>query len=75
MNAEDMLKKMGYKKDKEPRFTSLISYTKYCNDGCCRINDLIFYINGVSCDETFITFKLLQAINKQIEELGRLDNE
>lgn len=70
MKAKEMFEKLGYIKDKEPRFTSVVSYTKYCKDGCCRIDDLIFYENGISIDESFISFKLLQAINKQIEELG-----
>lgn len=70
MNAEIMLKKLNYVKDKEPRFNSIISYTKYCIDGCCRLNDLVFYENCVEIDESYITYELLQAINKQIEELG-----
>lgn len=73
MSAEDMLKKLGYTKDKESRFTSIVSYIKYCKDGCCRINDLIFYENGFSCDECFINYNLLKAVNKQIEELGWYD--
>lgn len=70
MEAKDMLEKLGYLRDKEPRFNSLISYTKYCKDGCCRLNDLIFYENGISCDECFIKYELLQAINQQMKEIG-----
>ncbi len=73
MNAKEMLEKIGYIEDKEVRFGALVSYTKYCKDGCCRLNDLIFYKNGFDTDETFISLKLLQAINKQVEELGWLD--
>ena len=69
MSAKEMFEELGNIKDEKPRFGSEISYTKYCNDGCCRLNDLMFYLNGISCDEYFITYKLLQAINKQIEEL------
>ncbi|MCI9585239.1 MAG: hypothetical protein HFH45_01215 [Bacilli bacterium] len=73
MTAKEMLKELGYIQDKEPRFNSIISYTQYCSDGCCRINDLVFYKNGFECDECFITLELFKAINKQVEELGWLD--
>ena len=63
-----MLYKLGYIEDEKPRF-SLKSYTKYCKDGCCRLNDLLFYQNGFDIDECFISYELLQAINKQVEEL------
>lgn len=70
LSAKAELEKLGYIQDKEPRFKSKVSYTKYCEDGCCIVNELVFYENGVTCDDCFITFALLQAINKQIEELG-----
>lgn len=71
MNAKEMFKKLRYELDEEPRFDSVVSYTKYCYDGCCRINDLIFYKNKVvGIEEEYLTYELLQAINKQIEELG-----
>lgn len=75
MKAEKMLKKLDYLKDKETHYGALISYTKYCIDGCCIYNELIFYKNGFSTDETFISLDLLNAINKQIEELGWLDEQ
>lgn len=71
--AKEMFEELGYIKDENPRFGSEISYVKYCKDGCCRINDLIFYKNGFDCDDCLITYKLLQAINKQVEELGWLN--
>ena len=69
MSAKEMLYKLGYIEDEEPKFSSLKSYTKYCKDGCCRLNDLSFYQNGFDIDECFISYELLQAINKQVEEL------
>ena len=75
MSAKEMFEKLGYLKDKEPRFEALISYTKYCVDGCCRLNDLVFYQQGFNTDETFISLELLQAINKQVEELGWLNEK
>lgn len=73
MSAKEMFEELGYIQDKEPRFNSIVSYTKYCVDGCCRLDDLIFYKDSISCEECFITLRLLQAINKQAEELGWLD--
>ena len=70
MTAKEMFEQLGYMQDKEPRFGSIISYTKYCKDGCCRLDDLVFFKNGISIEESFITHELLQAINKQVEELG-----
>ena len=70
MSAKEMFEELGYKLDKEPRFGSLISYTKYCHDGCCRIYDLVFYKNNIDFQEDYLTKEMLQAINKQIEELG-----
>ena len=75
MSAKEMLYKLRYIEDKEPRFSSLKSYTKYCKDGCCRLNDLSFYQNGFDIDECFISYDLLQAINKQAEELWGGNNE
>ena len=70
MTAKEMFEKLGYELDDKPRFGSTISYTKYCKDGCCRLNDLVFYSSkNIMCEETYITMELLQAINKQVEEL------
>ena len=44
-SAKEMFEKLGYKLDKETRFGATVSYTKYCNDGCCRLYDLCFYNN------------------------------
>lgn len=74
MSAKEMLEKLGYIEDKEPKFGALVSYTKYCKDGCCRLNDLTFYKNGFDTDETFISLDLLNAINKQIEEVKDVKN-
>ncbi len=71
MNAKDMFKKLGYIQDKEPIYTSIVSFTKYCEDGCCKRNELAFYQNGIDCDECFISYELLQAINQQVKELKR----
>ena len=73
MSAEEMLKKLRYDKDEEPRFNSIISYTHHCIDGCCRLNDLVFYANCVEVNESYITYELLQAINTQIKELIEQD--
>lgn len=71
LTAKEMLEKLGYIQDKEPRFSSIISYTKYCNDGCCRIYDLAFYKNRhTEISEEYLSLELLQAINKQVEDLG-----
>ena len=72
-SAREMFEELGYLKDKEPRFGALVSYTKYCVDGCCRLNDLVFCQNSFSTDETFISLGLLKAINQQCKELGWLD--
>ena len=69
MNKDITLEDLGYIKDKEPKFTSIESYTKYCEDGCCRKNDLLFYQNGFDCDECFISYELLQAIYNKYKEL------
>jgi hypothetical protein len=70
-NAKEMFEKLDYIMDSEPRFGSLVSYTKYCKDGCCRLYDLIFYKNGnISFEEDCLTCQLIQAISKQIEELN-----
>ena len=73
MEAKEMFEALGYELDKETRFGALVSYTHYCVDGCCRINDLLFYENGIDCEETFITLDFLKAINQQCKELGWLD--
>lgn len=73
MSAKEMFGELGYIQDKEPRFSSLVSYTKYCENGCCRINDLVFYKEGIETDDVYITYKLLKAINKQAEELDQLE--
>lgn len=73
MTAKEMFEALGYILDKETRFGALVSYTKYCIDGCCRINDLVFYENGIHCDEIFITLEFIKAINQQCKELGWLD--
>lgn len=70
MTAKEMFEELRYKIDKEPRFGSIISYTKYCNDGCCRLFDLVFYKETIDFQEDYISRKLLKAINKQVEELG-----
>ena len=75
MSAKEMFEELGYKLDKEPRFGSTISYTKYCSDGCCRIYDLVFYKKTIEFQEEYITYAMLQAINKQCEELGWLEKE
>ena len=75
MSAKEMLKEFGYELDKETRFGALVSYTHYCVDGCCRINDLLFYENGIHCEETFITLDFLKAINQQCKELNLLNEE
>lgn len=73
-SAKEMFEKLGYKLDKETRFGATVSYTKYCSDGCCRLYDLCFYNNKrVEFQEDYISYELLQAINKQVEELGWLD--
>ena len=74
MRAEKMFEKLGYVKDKEPLFGVLVSYSQYCVDGCCRLNSLTFYKNGFETDEGFINLELLNAINKQIEELKDVKN-
>ena len=73
-SAKEMFEELGYKLDKETRFGATVSYTKYCNDGCCRLYDLLFYKETVGFQEDYISFKMLQAINKQVEEL-RWNNE
>lgn len=71
LSAKEMFERLGYKLDQEPRFNSLVSYTKYCHDGCCRLYDLVFYENKlIDFQENYLTYDLLQAINKEIEELG-----
>lgn len=70
MSAKDMFEQLGYRLDKEPNYGAEISYTKYCHDGCCIHNQIVFYKNGIDCDECFITYEFLQAINQQINELG-----
>ena len=70
MSAKEMFKKLGYRLDEEPEYGAEISYTKYCCDGCCIRNQIVFYKTGIDCDECFITYELLQAINQQINELG-----
>lgn len=74
MRAEKMFEKLGYVKDKEPLFGALVSYSKYCVDGCCRLNSLTFYEGGFETEEAFINLELLNAINKQIEELKDVKN-
>lgn len=69
MSAKEMLDKLGYKLDEKPRFGSIISYTHYCSDGCCRIYDLAFYKNTVCIDELNVSYELLEAINQQVKEL------
>lgn len=73
MGAKEMFEALGYKLDKETRFGALISYTKYCIDGCCIMNELAFYENGINCDEIFITLEFIKAINQQCKELKLLD--
>ena len=70
MKAKEMFEELGYKLDKEARFGAVVSYTQYCRDGCCRIYDLCFYNKSIEVQEDYISYKLLQAINKQVEELG-----
>lgn len=71
MEAKEMLEKLGYIQDKEPRFNSLVSYIKYCEDGCCREYDLIFYKDkSIEIQEIYTKIELLQAINQQCKELG-----
>lgn len=40
-STKEMFEELGYLKDKEPRFEAFVSYTKYCVDGCCRLNDIL----------------------------------
>lgn len=71
MAAKEMFEKLGYELDEETRFGAVISYTKYCVDGCCRLYDLLFYSSKtIEFGEEYISMEILQAINKQVEELG-----
>lgn len=70
-SAKELFEELGYELDKEPRFKSVISYTKYCHDGCCRLYDLVFYESKIiDFQEDYLTYDLLQAINKQVDELN-----
>lgn len=73
MTAKEMFEKLGYKLDDKPKMGTLISYTKFCNDGCCVTGKLAFYDTGIDCEEVFMTREFIKAINKQINELGWLD--
>lgn len=72
-SAREMFEELGYELDNKPRMGVLISYTKFCNDGCCVKGQLAFYDTGIDCDEAFMTREFIKAINKQVEELGWLD--
>ena len=72
MSAKEMFEKLGYE---EEHHISYIKYTKKLNQNCCDdVSELriCFY----QCEESFekignsITLEELQAINKQVEELG-----
>lgn len=70
-SAKELFEELGYKLDKEPRFRAAISYRKYYYDGCCRLYDLIFYeTKTIIFEEDYLTYNLLQAINKQVDELN-----
>lgn len=74
MSAQEMFEKLGYKKDE---------YSKcifYYNPN--EINDeIVFYLENRTFDRDYyghanaITIPLLKAINKQVEELGWLDEK
>ena len=71
MSAKEMFEKLGYRLNEKPRFGAIVDYILYCKDGCCRLNDLLFYPSkNIQCDEEYISLELLQAINQQVKELG-----
>ena len=71
MSAKEMLKKLGYKLDENNE--RLLIYQTNISDTW--IYKVVFYKNAndkfkLKIYEQYMPIKLLQAINKQIEELG-----
>ncbi len=67
MTAKEMFEKLGYEERKET--TSMTCIKSYINKNHMHI---IYFDNDKQIDigAIMITFELLQAINKQVEELG-----
>lgn len=67
MSAKEMFKKLGYEERKETYFLNCVkSYIDY------KTLNIIYFDSDKTIDinSMIITYDLLQAINKQVEELG-----
>lgn len=79
MTAKEMFKKLGYEIDDCTNFKGMaqcINYQVIQPYGNI-FKEITFYFDTkeIEWDNVILTMPLLQAINKQVEELGWLDKE
>lgn len=75
MSAKEMFEKLGYKKEHRISYIKYYKEVEQCYGGPVETQIWFYQIN--ECFEKnreVITMEELQAINKQIEELGWLDD-